>query len=153
VNPDDVVRGHGADSLRLFEMFMGQLEAVKPWSTAGVVGVRGFLDRAWRLIVDDRVDELKLNESVQNVSPTDEQLRMLHKTIKQVTNDIQRMEFNTAIARMMEFTNFFTKQSVRPRACLEQFVLILSPFVPHIAEELLQSLCLAKTLAYQLWPE
>src|SRR5207249_3748501 len=99
------------------------------------------------------VDELKLNESVQNVSPTDEQLRMLHKTVKQVTNDIQRMEFNTAIARMMEFTNFFTKQSVRPRACLEQFVLILSPFAPHIAEELWQLLGHGKTLAYEPWPK
>ena len=85
VNPDDVVRDYGADSLRLFEMFMGPLEAVKPWSTAGVVGVRGFLDRVWRLIVDDKAEELKLNEAVQNVAPTDEQIRMLHKTIKQVT--------------------------------------------------------------------
>jgi leucyl-tRNA synthetase len=152
VNPDDVVREHGADSLRLFEMFMGPLEAVKPWSTAGVVGVRGFLDRVWRLMVDDKAEELKLNESVQKVAPNDEQLRVLHKTIKQVTNDIQRMEFNTAIARMMEFTNSFTKQSVRPREILEPFVLILSPFAPHIAEELWQLLGHDKTLAYEPWP-
>jgi leucyl-tRNA synthetase len=152
VNPDDVVRDHGADSLRLFEMFMGPLEAVKPWSTAGVVGVRGFLDRAWRLIVDDKAEELKLNESVQNVAPTEEQLRTLHKTIKQVTSDIQRMEFNTAIARMMEFTNYFTKQSIRPKDVMEEFVLILSPFAPHIAEELWQLLGHDKTLAYEPWP-
>jgi leucyl-tRNA synthetase len=153
VNPDDVVRDHGADSLRLFEMFMGPLEAVKPWSTAGVVGVRGFLDRAWRLIVDDRAEELKLSEAVQPVEPTEEQLRTLHKTIKQVTEDIQRMEFNTAIARMMEFTNFFTKQSVRPHSVMEKFVLILSPFAPHIAEELWQLLGHQQTLAYEPWPK
>jgi leucyl-tRNA synthetase len=153
VNPDDVVRDHGADSLRLFEMFMGPLEAVKPWSTAGVVGVRGFLDRVWRLMVDDKAEELKLNESVQDVTASEEQLRTLHKTVKQVTNDVQRMEFNTAIARMMEFTNYFTKQSIRPKDVMEKFVLILSPFAPHIAEELWQLLGHAKTLAYEPWPK
>ena len=152
INPDDVVKVHGADSLRLFEMFMGPLEAVKPWSTAGVVGVRGFLDRAWRLIVDERAEELKLNEAVQPVAPTEEQLRTLHKTIKQVTSDLHQMAFNTAIARMMEFTNFFTKQSVRPRAVMEKFVLILAPFAPHIAEELWQLLGHKTTLAYEPWP-
>jgi leucyl-tRNA synthetase len=153
VNPDDVVRDYGADSLRLFEMFMGPLEAVKPWSTQGVVGVRGFLDRVWRLIVDDKADEVTLNAAVQNVAPTQEQSRTLHKTIKQVTSDVERMEFNTAIARMMEFTNFFTKESVRPREVLEKFVLILSPFAPHIAEELWQILGHSKTLAYEAWPQ
>ncbi len=168
VNPDDVVRDYGADSLRLFEMFMGPLEAVKPWSTAGVVGVRGFLDRVWRLIVDekaptsDRGDSSStlttgqgfgvLNAAVQDVAPTEEQNRTLHKTIKQVTSDIQRMEFNTAIARMMEFTNFFTKETVRPREVLEKFVLILSPFAPHLAEELWQLLGHDKSLAYEPWP-
>jgi leucyl-tRNA synthetase len=152
VNPDDVVRDYGADSLRLFEMFMGPLEAVKPWSTAGVVGVRGFLDRVWRLIVDDKAEELKLNESVQRVAATNEQLRVLHKTIKQVTHDIQRMEFNTAIARMMEFTNFFTKETVRPHSVMEMFVLILSPFAPHVAEELWEVLGHGKSLAYEKWP-
>ena len=152
VNPDDVVREFGADSLRLFEMFMGPLEAVKPWSTAGVVGVRGFLDRAWRLIVDDRSEELVLNAAVQQVAPTEEQLRTLHKTIKQVTADIQGLQFNTAIARMMEFTNFFTKQPVRPHEVMEKFVLLLSPFAPHIAEELWQLLGRKTTLAYEPWP-
>jgi leucyl-tRNA synthetase len=152
INPDTVVKEFGADSLRLFEMFMGPLEAVKPWSTAGVVGVRGFLDRVWRLIVDDKAETLKLNESVQNVAPTSEQSRTLHKTIKQVTSDIQRMEFNTAIARMMEFTNFFTKETVRPREVMEKFVLILSPFAPHVAEELWQLLGHDKSLAFEPWP-
>jgi leucyl-tRNA synthetase len=152
VNPDDVVKEFGADSLRLFEMFMGPLEAVKPWSTAGVVGVRGFLDRAWRLIVDDRSEALVLNASVQKVEPTEEQNRTLHKTIKQVTGDLEGMAFNTAIARMMEFVNFFTKQSVRPHSVMERFVLLLSPFAPHVAEELWQLLGHVKTLAYEPWP-
>jgi leucyl-tRNA synthetase len=152
INPDDVVRDYGADSLRLFEMFMGPLEAVKPWSTQGVVGVRGFLDRVWRLIVDDKADALSLNAAVQKVEPTNEQLRTLHKTIKHVTNDVQRLEFNTAIARMMEFTNFFTKETVRPHAIMEPFILLLSPFAPHIAEELWQLLGHTTTLAYEPWP-
>jgi leucyl-tRNA synthetase len=134
-------------------MFMGPLEAVKPWSTQGVVGVRNFLDRVWRLIVDDKAEELKLNESVQKVPPTDEQLRTLHKTIKWVTEDLSRMEFNTAIARMMEFTNYFTKQAVRPHEAMEKFVLILSPLAPHIAEELWQLLGHSTTLAYEPWPQ
>lgn len=152
INPDDVVRDVGADSLRLFEMFMGPLEAVKPWSTAGVNGVRGFLDRVWRLIVDERAEKPVLCAAVQKVEPTTEQLRVLHKTIKEVTHDIQHLAFNTAIARMMEFTNYFTKQSVRPHAVMEQFVLILSPFAPHIAEELWQVLGHDQTLAYEPWP-
>ena len=147
------IKQYGADTTRLYEMFMGPLEATKPWSMAGASGVRGFLDRAWRLIVDDKAETLKLNESVQNVAPTEEQNRTLHKTIKHVTNDAQRLEFNTAIARMMEFTNYFTKESVRPREVMEKFVLILSPFAPHLAEELWQILGHEKTLAYEPWPQ
>jgi len=89
---------------------------------------------------------------VQNIAPTNEQSRTLHKTIKQVTGDIQQLQFNTAIARMMEFTNFFTKETVRPREVLEKFVLILSPFAPHLAEELWQLLGHTKSLAYEPWP-
>ncbi len=154
INPDSVVKDYGADSLRLYEMFMGPLPATKPWSMAGVSGVRGFLDRAWRLIVDDRVEEsLAMSATVQEVEPTEEQARTLHKTIKKVTSDIERMEFNTAIARMMEFTNFFTKQTVRPKSVMKSFILLLSPFAPHIAEELWQLLGGAKTLAYEPWPK
>jgi leucyl-tRNA synthetase len=152
VNPDDVVKNFGADSLRLFEMFMGPLEAVKPWSTQGVVGVRGFLDRVWRLVVDDRSEPFALHAGVQAVEPTEEQNRTLHKTIKQVTTDLERMDFNTAIARMMEFTNYFTKQATRPRSVLERFVLLLSPFAPHIAEELWELLGHKKSLAHEPWP-
>ncbi|HEY4761803.1 MAG TPA: class I tRNA ligase family protein, partial [Thermoguttaceae bacterium] len=153
VNPDKVVAEYGADALRLYEMFMGPLEAVKPWSMDGVCGVRNFLDRVWRLIIDDRAETMQLNAAVQSVTPTAEQNRMVHKTIKAVTNDIEQMSFNTAIARMMEFTNFFFKDEVRPKEAMEKFVLLLSPFAPHLAEEIWQALGHPKTLAYEPWPE
>jgi leucyl-tRNA synthetase len=152
INPDTVVKEYGADSLRLYEMFMGPLEATKPWSMEGVSGVFGFLNRAWRMILDDHTDEIALNSVVTDDEPTDEQLRVLHKTIKAVTEDIAKLSFNTAIARMMEFTNFFTKADRRPRAVLEPFVLLLAPFAPHIAEELWWALGHKNTLAYEPWP-
>jgi leucyl-tRNA synthetase len=152
VNPDDIVRDYGADSLRLYEMFMGPLEAVKPWSMEGVSGVRGFLDRAWRMIVDERAETMQINAAVRGVKPDADQNRMLHKTIKAVTGDLGEMAFNTAIARMMEFVNFFLKQDVRPKSSMETFVLLLSPFAPHIAEELWQLLGREESLAYHPWP-
>ncbi len=152
VNPDEVVKEYGSDALRLYEMFMGPLEAVKPWSMDGVSGVRGFLDRAWRMVLDDRVEAVQLNAAVQDIEPTPQQNRMLHKTIKTVTADLEQMSFNTAIARMMEFTNFFLKEEVRPMAAMEKLVLLLSPFAPHIAEELWQALGHETTLAYEPWP-
>jgi leucyl-tRNA synthetase len=152
VNPDTVVKEYGADALRLYEMFMGPLEATKPWSMTGVNGVRGFLDRVWRLIVSERSEAIELNPTVQKVSPTDEQNRILHKTIAAVTADIDHLDFNTAIARMMEFTNFFTKETGRPQEAMEKLVLLLSPLAPHLAEELWQILGHEKTLAYEPWP-
>ena len=154
VNPDEVVEQYGADSLRLYEMFMGPLEAVKPWSMEGVNGVYGFLNRVWRMIVDERAEEeTVLNPAVQDIAPTEEQNRMLHKTIKAVTQDVDGMAFNTAIARMMEFTNFFLKEEVRPKSAMESFVLLLSPYAPHLCEELWNLLGHADTLAYHAWPE
>ena len=152
VNPDQIVKDHGADSLRLYEMFMGPLEATKPWNMAGVSGVRSFLGRVWRMIVDQHSEQLALSDAVQDVQPTREQNRVLHKTIQEVTGDVERLEFNTAIARMMEFTNFFTKQPVRPTTAMESLVLLLSPFAPHIAEELWQLLGHDQSLAYETWP-
>jgi leucyl-tRNA synthetase len=133
-------------------MFMGPLEATKPWSMQGVNGVRGFLDRAWRMIVSERTENLEPNPAVQNVPLSDDQNRTLHKTIVAVTKDLDHLDFNTAIARMMEFTNFFTKESVRPREAMEKFILLLSPFAPHMAEELWELLGHDKTLAYDPWP-
>jgi leucyl-tRNA synthetase len=152
VNPDHIVTEYGADALRLYEMFMGPLEAPKPWSMAGVNGVRNFLDRVWRMIADERSEQLSLHESVCDEKPADQQLRVLHKTIKAVTRDLETLGFNTAIARMMEFVNFFTRQDVRPRSIMEPFVLLLSPLAPHIAEELWALLGHAGTLAYEPWP-
>ncbi len=152
VNPDAIVREYGADSLRLYEMFMGPLEATKPWSMTGVSGVRNFLDRVWRMIIEYRAEDDQLSEAVKDVPPTTEQNRMLHATIAAVTKDIESLSFNTAIARMMEFVNFFTKETVRPVSAMRSFVLLLSPLAPHIAEELWQRLGGTKSLAYEPWP-
>jgi leucyl-tRNA synthetase len=152
INPDHIVAEYGADSLRMYEMFMGPLEAAKPWSMAGVDGVFRFLGRVWRLFADDRADDVVLNSAVQDVPPTPNQFRLLHKTIKAVTEDIQKLSFNTAISRMMEFTNEMTAADVRPRTLLEPFVLVLSPFAPHVAEELWELLGHPQSLAYAPWP-
>lgn len=153
INPDDIVREYGADALRLYEMFMGPLEQVKPWSMSGVEGVYRFLARVWRMFVDERAETVALDAAVQDVPPTEEQQRLLHKTIKAVTEDVEKLSFNTAISRMMEFTNAFTGFTPRPRACLEPFVLLLSPFAPHLAEELWELLGHRESLAYVPWPE
>jgi leucyl-tRNA synthetase len=153
INPDDVVNQYGADSLRLYEMFMGPLEATKPWSMRGVEGVSRFLNRVWRLFIDERAEDVRLNATVQDVPPDRETLRRLHQTIQKVTEDLDGMRFNTAISAMMEFTNYLTPLEVRPRAVLEPFVLLLSPFAPHIAEELWAALGHRQTLAYEPWPK
>jgi leucyl-tRNA synthetase len=152
INPDQVVNEYGADSMRLYEMFMGPLESTKPWSMRGVEGVHRFLSRVWRLLIDDRADEMKLADTVQDVEPDRETLRRLHVTIKKVTEDLEEMRFNTAIAAMMEFSNHLTGLKARPRKVLELFVLILSPFAPHLAEELWSALGHNPTLAYEPWP-
>jgi leucyl-tRNA synthetase len=152
INPDDVVQQYGADSMRLYEMFMGPLEATKPWSMRGVEGVYRFLGRVWRLVIDDRAEDMKLADSVQEVAPDRDTLRKLHQTIQKVTEDLDGMRFNTAISAMMELANHLTRLEVRPRSVLEPFVLLLSPFAPHLAEELWSALGNAGTLAYQPWP-
>lgn len=153
INPDDVVNQYGADSLRLYEMFMGPLEAIKPWSMRSVEGVYRFLSRVWRIIVDEAAETPKLNASVQDVQADPETLKLLHKTIKKVTEDTEALRFNTAIAAMMEFSNHLTsKVEVRPKAVLEKFVLILAPYAPHIGEELWQVLGHNTSLAYEPWP-
>lgn len=153
VNPDVVVNDYGADSLRLYEMFMGPLEATKPWAMDGVRGVRGFLDRAWRMIVDHNSEEPTLNAAVQDIEPTDAQNKMVHRTLKAVTHDLESLSCNTAIARLMEFTNFFTKETTRPRSAMEAFALMLSPLAPHVAEEFWHLLGHRDTLAYEPWPQ
>jgi leucyl-tRNA synthetase len=153
INPDEVVEKYGADSLRLYEMFMGPLDQVKPWSMRGVEGVYRFLSRVWRLFIDDRAETVRLSDMVRDTAPDRETLRKLHLTIQKVTEDLDGMRFNTAIAAMMEFTNHLTKLEVRPRSVLEPFVLVLSPFAPHLAEELWHALGHTDTLAYETWPK
>jgi leucyl-tRNA synthetase len=153
INPDAVVEDYGADSLRLYEMFMGPLEAVKPWSMRGVEGVYRFLGRVWRVFIDERAEDMRLADAVRDVPPERETERMLHRTIQRVTEDLDGMRFNTAIAAMMEFTNHLTPLTARPRAVLEPFVLLLSPFAPHLAEELWRTLGHQETLAYEPWPK
>jgi leucyl-tRNA synthetase len=138
VSPDIVINEFGADSLRLYEMFLGPLEASKPWNTNGIVGVYNFLNRAWRLIVDEHTGEL--SSKLQDVELTREQELVLNFTIKDVGEDIEKLSFNTAIAQMMIFVNEFTKAEKRPKQVMEKFLLCLAPFAPHIAEELWQKL-------------
>ena len=149
VNPDEMMDQFGADAVRLYEMFMGPLEAVKPWSTRGVEGVTRFLERVWRLIVSE---EGKLSRNVVGTVPALEHQRLLHQTIKKVTEDIDALRFNTAISQMMVLTNELTKAEQRPRAILESFVLILAPFAPHLAEELWEVLGHQPSVSQQPWP-
>jgi leucyl-tRNA synthetase len=126
INPDDIVRDYGADSMRVYEMFMGPLQVTKPWSTNGLIGVHRFLDRIWRL------SERPLTEE-----PLPRELeRLLHKTIRKVALDTEKLEFNTAISQMMIFVNELFKLETLPRKAWEPFVLLLGPYAPHLAEEL-----------------
>ena len=154
VNPDDVIAEYGADSMRLFEMFMGPLEQSKPWSTKGVEGVYRFLGRVWRLVMEEDQEGAWhfAPAKVTDSAPSTELLRNLHATIQKVTDDIDKLQFNTAISALMVLTNELTKETVRSRAALETLVLLLSPFAPHIAEELWKQLGHARSLAYEPWP-
>jgi len=149
VNPDDVVEEYGADSMRLFEMFMGPLVDVKPWSMRGVEGVHRFLNRVWRMIVDE---EGGIQTGVKEAPLTGGEERLLHQTIKKVTQDLESLSLNTAISQMMIFVNEFLNRDVKPLKALETLVLLLSPFAPHICEELWQKLGHAESLAYEAWP-
>jgi leucyl-tRNA synthetase len=149
VNPDEMIDQFGADAVRLYEMFMGPLEAMKPWSSRGVEGVTRFLERAWRLMVDEQG---RLSSAVVSTAPTLDQLRLLHQTIKKVTEDLEALRFNTAISQMMIFTNEMTKAQQRSRAVIEPFVLLLSPFAPHVAEELWDLLGHQPSVSRQSWP-
>ena len=173
INPDVVIEEYGADAFRLYEMFMGPLEMMKPWNTQGVEGVYRFLGRVWRLFIDDSsykdyeqavtatpdsaesgLMELQLHAAITDAAPTDDQLKALHACIKKVTEDLEGMRFNTAISALMVFTNEASKWDMRPRAVLSPFLNLLNPFAPHLAEDLAARLGgeYAGTLAYQPWP-
>ena len=143
-----MVREYGADAFRMYEMFMGPLEATKPWSTQGLEGVYRFLGRVWRLFCDE---DGKL--IVDDSAPDPKLLKVLHQTIKKVGEDTDTLAFNTAISQMMIFVNEVTAQETRPRKLLEPFVLVLAPYAPHLAEELWEKLGHKQSLAYEPWPK
>lgn len=127
INPDDIVKEYGADALRLYEMFMGPLEAVKPWQTNQLPGVVRFRDRVYNLVC---------NSNITNKEPTDELLRDMNKTIQKVTNDIEKLSFNTAISNMMIYSNtlnnYKNNNDSIPKKAIEVLILLLSPFAPHV---------------------
>ncbi len=155
VNPDDVIAEYGADSLRLFEMFLGPLEQMNPWSTTGIEGVYRFLGRVWRLVMEENQEGewLFAPAKITEAAPSTELLRSLHATIRKVTDDIERLQFNTAISALMVLVNDLTKETVRPRVAIGTLLLLLAPFAPHMAEELWKQLGHDKTLAYEPWPQ
>lgn len=148
VNPDQVIDSHGADTLRLYEMFMGPLDASIAWSTNGLDGSRRFLDRVWRLLVDE-------NGQISNkVQPGNKDTleKVYHQTVKKVTEDYENLGFNTAISQMMVFINEAYKVEVLPKEYIEGFVKLLSPITPHLAEELWSKLGYESTITYEAWP-
>jgi leucyl-tRNA synthetase len=149
INPDEIVESHGADTLRIYEMFMGPLEATKPWSMNGVEGSHRFLARVWRLIINE---DGSLNGKIVNGEGSDEFKRVWHKSIKKVTEDIEHLRFNTAISQLMIFVNEAYKTEQLPRQAMEQFVQLLSPLAPHISEELWQRLGHVGSISYVEWP-
>jgi leucyl-tRNA synthetase len=150
VNPDAVVEEYGADSLRLFEMFLGPLEASKPWSKTGIEGVNRFLSRVWRMIVGD---DGNLSANVQDVPLNADQEYMLNYTIKKIGDDIENLNFNTVVSQMMIFLNEFSKAEVKPKQAMEKFVLCLATYAPHIAEELWHILGHNDSVVLQQYPE
>jgi leucyl-tRNA synthetase len=152
-NPDEVIDRYGADAMRLYELFMGPLDQVNPWRMSGVEGVYRFLQRAWRLVVDERTGGLngRVTEDVEESEP--ELRRHLHATIGKVLADTEAMRFNTAIAQMMTFVNEATASATLPRSAVEKFVRVLAPYAPHVAEELWERLGEADLVAHAEWPE
>ena len=143
VNPSDIVRDYGADTLRLYEMFMGPLEVSKPWSTTGVIGAKKFINRVWNFFTEPA-----------NITDTDDGrlTKIYHQTVKKVTNDFETLGFNTAIAQMMVFVNEVYKVGTCPREYAEGFIKMLSCITPHVGEEMWQILGHDKTIAYEPWP-
>ncbi|WP_340033536.1 leucine--tRNA ligase [Paenibacillus sp. FSL H3-0302] len=149
INPDEIVEAFGADTLRVYEMFMGPLEATKPWNEKGVEGVHRFLSRVWRLFVSE---DGKLSTKITADGGTDEFKRTWHKTIKKVTDDFEHLRFNTSISQLMIFINDAYKQETLSQEAAEHFVQMLSPLAPHIAEELWQLLGHEGSISYVAWP-
>jgi len=150
INPDEIVENYGADTLRMYEMFMGPLEKSKPWNTSGMEGIFRFLNRVWNLYIDDNG---KIREDIQNVEPNHRIKKLINKTVRKVTNDIENLKFNTAIAQLMIFVNEISKEKIKPRSVMETFLHLLNPFAPHISEELWNRMGNKEILAHLEWPE
>jgi leucyl-tRNA synthetase len=178
INPDDILAEYGADAFRLYEMFMGPLEMLKPWSTKGVEGVYRFLGRVWRLFVDEQsetefeqglttdpqrgaelLENIRLAPAVKDIQPAPAQLKTLHACIKKVTEDLDGLRFNTAISALMVFINEAMGWEAKPVSILRDFLILLQPFAPHVAEELWSKLHVTlagqhtPSLAYAAWPQ
>jgi len=159
IDPLDVIAEYGADAFRCYEMFMGPLEQMKPWSMKGVEGLSRFLARVWRLLMDEnQAGEWELSPRVQDVAPEKSQRKILHATIKKVTEDIESLSFNTAISRLMVFVNTFINAPSVPVSTIRTFLILLSPFAPHIASELWEKMrekfaVTPADLTPQSWPE
>jgi len=147
VNPDDICNEYGADTLRLYEMFLGPLEQAKPWNTAGITGVYGFLKKLWRLYFDDN------GLNITNDEPTADMYKSLHKTIKKVTEDIENFSFNTSVSQFMICVNELSQQKCHHRAILEPLAVLVSPYAPHIAEELWSALGHEGSIATVAFPK
>jgi leucyl-tRNA synthetase len=151
INPDEVIAEYGADAMRLYEMFIGPLEKAAPWSTEGIQGVYRFLQRTWRLLVDEEAEGEPLRPLAEGEGSLAQQ-RLLARTIQGVTDDLDALAFNTAISKLMVFARDVAKDGPLPRAAAERFLLLLAPFAPHLAEELWRRLGHAKSLAHEPWP-
>ena len=159
VNPDEVIEEYGADAFRCYEMFMGPLEQMKPWSMRGVEGVSRFLARVWRLMMDEnQAGEWGLSPRIQDFAPDKSQRKLIHATIKKVTEDIESLSFNTAISKMMVFVNAFTNVEKIPVTAMRTLLVLLNPFAPHFTSELWENLGARfpnaiPDIAQQTWPD
>ncbi|PIS27763.1 MAG: leucine--tRNA ligase [Candidatus Marinimicrobia bacterium CG08_land_8_20_14_0_20_45_22] len=149
INPDDVISKYGADTFRIYEMFMGPLTRTKPWNTSSIEGVYRFLSRIWNIILNDNN---QLLDDIQDVTPNSDTLNILHKTIQKVTEDIENFHFNTAISQLMIFINEISALEIKPLSVMLDFIDLLSPFAPHISEEIFVRLSNSNNFSYKKWP-
>ena len=149
INPDEVIDEYGADSMRLYEMFMGPLDKAKPWQTKGLQGCSRFINKLWNKVCSSD----GLNENITSDTAESETIKLKHQTIKKVSDDIENLRFNTAISQMMIFTNHLTTLKSINREILQTFVQLLTPFIPHTAEEIWQRLGNDNSITYEQWPD
>ena len=148
VNPDDVINEYGADCFRMYEMFLGPIDAGKPWDTKGITGVQGFLRKLWRLFIDEQ-GQLRIT----NEAPTTAELKLMHKTIKKAGEDIEKLSFNTAVSAFMICVNELTDLKCHKKAILSDLLVIISSYAPHIAEELWSLTGNTESITLQQFPQ